>query len=190
MADVSNADYITSGKALVGGYFYAALKSSVTTIPTDATTELGSEFVNIGCVSSDGLSEALENDSTDVTDATGNVQATLDSSSKTTFKFTLISATLMAALKQAFGEENVTGTDGADVTVKHGDPSAWKSYVYVYESVTKDGRIDRQVIVDGRAISRGDIKKAPGEVTSYELTVHARPDSSGYTSYEYFAKVI
>lgn len=183
----TDADYISNGKAKAGGYIYAALKTDSLTIPTDATSELGSEFVNLGLVSEDGLTESIDVTSEDITDATGDVVATLDGGSKTTFQFTLISSTKLAALKQAFGESNVSGTDGGSVTAKHTGADAWVAYVYVYETVTRDGRIDRQVIPDGKAIERDDIQKAPGSTTNYSMTIHARKDSSGVTSYDYFA---
>lgn len=186
----STSSYISNGKAKVGGYIYACVKSKVKTIPTDATTPLAAEFVNLGCISKDGFTESMDTDTTDVKDATGETVASIDGGSKTTFSFTLISSSLVAALKQAFGEGNVTGSDGEAITVSHGGAGDWESYVYVYESVASGGRIDRQVIPDGRAIERGDVTKAPGDTVGYEMTIHARPDASGHTSYDYIAKAV
>ena len=92
------------------------------------------------------------------------------------------------AMKQAYGEDNVTGTWETGIAVKHNGLEK-KEYVYAIETVLSDNRVVRTVIPRGKVIELGDVVRKDDEVFGYELTIKALPDSNGNTAYDYFAKV-
>lgn len=172
---------VSVGKPMAtGGVFRAP---AGTTVPTDATTPLGEEFANLGYVSEDGVTNAVETDSEDVTAWGGDTVLTVQTSRSETFTFTLIESLNEDVLKAVFGDVNVTGG-----TVKHNSLERAEA-VWVFEILLTGNHIRRIVVPAGKVTEVGETKYVDGEPLGYEVTLAALPDDSGNTAYEYTAVI-
>lgn len=169
-------------KGVQGGYFFSA--PAGTTPPADYSTQLGSEFSNLGFISEDGISESIESNSDSMVDMNGDTIATASSSREETVSCTLVEIK-KDSLSEIYGHSNVTESDdGKTITVKHkgGDRDA---RVYVFELLLKDGRKWRQVIPNGQVTEVGDLALASGDLAGRQVTITANVDTSGVSVYDY-----
>lgn len=173
---------VSTGKPAVTGGVWAAAKG--TTPPTDATTTLASAFKCLGYVSEDGLTNSNSPETETIKAWGGDIVLTPLTEKADTFSFTLIEAINSDVLKVVYGDSNVSGTlsTGLTVTVNADEPV---SHVWVFEMVLAGNTLKRVVVPDGVVTEIGDITYVDGEAVGYELTITARPDSSGNTHYEY-----
>lgn len=174
MANVSTA------KPKTGGAFYRAPIG--TTLPTDATTALDAAFKPLGYISEDGMTNSNTADVSEITAWGGDVVANGQTTKPDTFAATFIEQSV-ELLKAVYGDDNVTGTFDAGVTVKATSAEA-KKYAWVVEMVMTEG-IKRIVIPEGKITEVGDIVYSDSDVVGYETTISAYPDASGVTHYEY-----
>lgn len=187
MADTAKTDAknVSVGKPNVGGAIFVAPKG--TTLPTDATTELASDFKCVGFISEDGVSNEITTDSEEIKAWGGDVVLNPQTSRSEKYKFTMIE-TNETALKVAFGSDNVTvGPDGK-ISIKHNGKEREES-VYVIETLIGSDKVKRQVIPRGKVSEIGEIVYKDDEVMGYETTVNALLDTAGNTAYEYIAAV-
>ncbi|WP_195393513.1 phage tail tube protein [Actinomyces urogenitalis] len=176
---------VTSAKPLVTGALNAAPVG--TTLPTDASTGIGSAFKNLGYVSEDGLTNAVERDSEDVPAWGGDIVMSSQTSYKETFSWTFIQAMDPDVLAEVYGADNVT-TDPKGVKVLHNSKTL-PHRAYVIEMLLTGDRIKRIVIPDGQITEVGDVTYKDGEPVGYEITLTAFPDKEGNTSYDYITPV-
>lgn len=176
---------VSTTKGVAGGYFFSA--PSTATVPTDYTSALGSDFVNLGFISEDGVAETIETDTTDFADMNGDVVFTATSKRTETIKATLLEVK-EAALKEIYGQSMVTTATGGDMTVKHGSHDN-PNRIYVLELVLRDGRKWRQVIPAGQVTEVGDLSLAAGELAGREVTITANVDTTGVSVYDYIQAV-
>jgi hypothetical protein len=181
----NTATNVTAGKPKVGGAIYRAPIG--TTIPTDATTALGTAFVCLGYVSEDGLTNDNSPESEDIKAWGGDTVLTLQTSKEDTFGFTLIEALNVEVLKTIYGDDNVTGTLSTGITVT-ANTKELDEYVWAIDMVLRDGALKRIVIPDGKVSEVGTITYADGDAVGYETTLGTSPDASGNTHYEYIIK--
>lgn len=175
---------VSTTKGVAGGYFYSA--PSTATVPTDITTALGADFVNLGFISEDGVTESIETDAETLVDMNGDAVFTASSSRTETITMTLIEVK-EAALKEIYGQDMVTTTTGA-ITVKHATHSS-PNRIYVLELVLRDGRRWRQVAPAGQVTEVGEMSLASGELAGREITITCNVDSNGVSVYDYIAQV-
>lgn len=187
MADnKNNAKNVSVGKPMADGAIFVA--PAGTALPTDATTALAEAFLNVGFISEDGVTNAIETDTEEIKAWGGVTVLEPQTSYKETFGFTMIE-TNEVSMKQVFGEDNVTvnASSGA-ITVKH-NADEKSEYVYVIEVLMSGNRVKRQVIPRGKVTEIGEIVYVDNEAIGYETTVSALADDSGNTAYEYIATV-
>ncbi len=158
-----------------------------TDLPTEATGELDGAFNGSGYVSEDGLTMAFDTSTADIKDWSGaTVRKVLEE-----FDGTLEWAHLEVneqALKNYFGEENVTTTpagasEGKRIAIAIGaNELPRQSWVFRM----KDGK-KRMVIVvpDGQITERGDIEFVNSGAITLPVTLSAYPDASGNSIYWY-----
>ena len=171
---------VSTTKGVAGGYFFSA--PSTATVPTDYSTALGSDFVNLGFISEDGVTESIETDAETLVDMNGDAVFTASSSRTETITMTLIEVK-EAALKEIYGHDMVTATTSL-ITVRHGSHTA-SERIYVLELVLRDGRRWRQVAPAGQVTEVGEMSLASGELAGREITITCNVDATGVSVYDY-----
>lgn len=171
---------VSTGKGVAGGYIFRAPLTA--TIPTDNTTALGNEFVNLGFISEDGISESIETDTENIVDMNGTTVYTATSSREETITLTLIEVKA-DALKVAYGDANVTEANDKITVIHNGNDMG--QHAYVFELLLKNNRKWRQVVPVGSVTEVGDLTISSGEVVGREVTITCAADSSGNTVYDY-----
>lgn len=175
MPNPTAANVIVGKPAATGGVLTAPL--GTTPLPTTATDALPGAFAACGYVSTDGVVQSINTDSTDIKAWGGNTVRTVQTGHALDYKFTLIESNDLS-LKAYYGTDNVS--DG-DVTIKAGDlpHAAWCIEV-------RDGeRRVRIVIPDGQVTAREDISYTDDHAVAYGLTITCYPDLDGVKAYLY-----
>lgn len=176
---------VTAGKPKsTGGVYRAPLG---TTLPTDATTALGSSFVGLGFVTDAGMTQSYNHQSTEIKDWGGATILTTEEGLTDTYQFTLAEALNVDALKAFFGNSNVTGTLATGITVT-GNANAVEAACYVFELAVAGGGYRRIVLPNAKPSTRADVQYVGNNVVGYGITLACMPDSSGNTHYEYTVK--
>lgn len=173
---------VTTAKQGTIGAVWRAPKG--TTLPTDATTALGTEFVNLGHVSEDGWTVSDSKESTTIKNMDGTDVFSVQTGVTSTIHVKLIEGLNPEVLKTAHGTENVTGTlaDGISVTVNTDEP---EEFVWVFETILRDGVLKRIVVPDGKVTETGDITYKMDEPVAYDFTITSLADASGNIRYEH-----
>ena len=179
---MSSSANVNAGKpASTGAVFVAPLG---TTLPTDATTAKNVAFVEVGYISSDGVTNSNAITSTDIKAWGGDTVLTLNTEKTDTFALTMIESDNVNALKVAFGDANVTADANGNLTIKaNNKPQA--NRCYIVEMLEADNYARRIVIPNGAMSSLGDIVYKDDQAIGYPITITANVDSSGNTHYEY-----
>ncbi len=179
---MANASNVTTGKPKKGGAIFRAPLG--TALPTDATTALDEAFAGLGYCGDDGLTNTNSPESDNIKAWGGDTVLTYQSSKDDTFTFVLIEALNPDVLKAVYGDDNVTGTLAAGITVKaNSDPQ--EAAAWVIEQVMRDGAHKRIVIPSAAVTEVGDITYSDEDAVGYETTITATPDTDGNTHYEY-----
>lgn len=181
----NNSANVSVGKPSAAGGIYSA--ASGTTAPTNATTALVEAFKGLGYVSDEGLTNAIELDTTNITAWGGDTVQTVTSSRTETFSWTFIE-TNTDVLKEVYGQDNVTDTAGA-LTVLH-NAKELPSRVYAFEILLTGNRVKRIVVPNGKITEVGEVVYQDGEPIGYSVTLTCFPDSAGNTVYEYIASIV
>lgn len=178
--DVSN---VTAAKPATGGAVWRAPLG--TTLPTDASTALGSTFVSLGFISEDGLTHSFAPSSQTIKDWGGEVVYSYSEERPDTYSATFIEALNEELLKTVFGDDNVSVDSSTGLmTISHNNDELDEA-VFVIDEVLRDGALKRTVIPDGKITDVGEDQNVHTGLISYELTITALVDSSGNTSYDY-----
>lgn len=157
-----------------------------TSLPETASEALDSAFKSLGYLSSNGVVDGMDDASTDVPAFGGDIVMTVNTTHKVTKKFTPIEVN-REAMAEAYGPENVTG-EGDNINIKV-NAKEKPSRCYVFEYVLSDGRIERDVVPNGKVTDVGDVTHADASPISSELTITEFPDEAGNKEYKYIATV-
>lgn len=156
-----------------------------TTIPAGAKAELDEAFVQQGYVSEDGVTNS-NSASVDTGKAWGgDIVITYQTEKPDTFQFTLIESLNPDVLKTVYGEDHVTGTIAAGLTVEATSDEADES-VWVIDQILRNDTIKRIVIPNGKITEMGDVVYKDDELIGYEITIQAFPYEGNKTHKEYF----
>lgn len=178
----NTATNVNVGKPKVGGAIYRAKLGS--TLPTDATSNLDAAFTCLGYASDDGVTNSNSPTSNTIKAWGGDIVYTYNSEQKDTFSFTLIESTNVDVLKTVYGDDNVTGSLDAGLTIAANsaqrDACAW-----CFELVLQSGGAKRIVVPRASITEIGEIAYTDDDCVGYQITIMALPDSTGNTHYEY-----
>lgn len=176
---------VSAGKPKVTGAIFMAPIG--TTLPTDSTTSLATGFVELGYASDAGVVNSESRETETIKAWGGDTVLKPFTGKEDTFKFTLIEALNIDALKLVYGESNVSGALSTGITIKSAAEDL-ESHSFVIEMVL-NGAIKRIVIPSAKVTEVGDITYADGEAIGYDTTLSCVPDSNGGTHYEYIKAV-
>lgn len=177
----NNANNVTAGKPKVAGAVFRGALSA--TLPTDATTALATGFAEMGYVSDAGVVNSNSPSNTAIKAWGGDTVLDVQTEKPDTFQMTLIETTREEVLKTVYGDDNVTGTYAAGITIK-ANSKELTGHSYVIEMLTRNG-VKRIVIPNAKVTTIGDITYADGSVVGYAVTLSCYPDANGNTHYEY-----
>lgn len=176
------ASNVSAAKPKTGGAIYAA--DINTTLPKDATSELGASWIALGYISEDGLTNSNAPSTEEVKAWGGDSVLTLYNSKDDTFQFTLLEILNVEVLKAVYGEENVSGSLSSGITIKANN-NALPDKAYVFDMIMRDGNLKRIVLPSAALADLGDITYSDSDAVSYDVTLSAHSDSEGNTHYEY-----
>ena len=174
---------VNVGKPKVGGAVWTAPMG--TTVPTDATSDLGSAFECLGFISDAGVTNSNSPSSTSFKAWGGDRVYDAQTEKPDTFKMVLIETTNIAVLKSVYGDDNVTGTFETGIHVKANSKEA-ATRVLVIDMVLRDGALKRIVIPQAKVTAVADITYSDSSLVGYDTTFSAYPsDAEGNTHHEY-----
>ena len=164
----TTASNVSAGKPKIGGAIHTAPVG--TTLPTSATEALDAAFVDLGYVSSDGLTNST------------NLEVEED-----TFKYTLIEAKNKNVVGYVYGEDNVTGDLDTGLVIKVNNSDVPERSI-VIDMILRDNVLKRIVIPSCKISEVEDIVYGDEEAIGYGTTVDCTPDADGNTHLEYLQK--
>lgn len=175
-----------------GALYWAPLG---TALPTDATTPLAGEFVNLGYVTEDGLTSTTAEEGDDIKAWGPETVARNQTSYGRNFTFNLLESSRVSVLQFRYGKGNVKiETDGAITIDDTGE--ILPHGVFVCETIeTNSGgvRRHRQILGDAQFTDRsGDMtfNNSDAITVPVSLTAYKFADAAGKLVYvkEYYSK--
>lgn len=173
---------VAAGKPKIGGALY--IGPTTATMPTDATTALGTDFKCLGYISEDGLTNASEKESQVIKAWGGDPVVFVDNGQSDSFKFKLLEVLNLEVLKLVYGSANVTGSLSAGIAVAVKGAPENAAHALVAELVLR-GAVKRIVVPFFYVTTVAEIVYRDNEAVGYDTTIAALPDSDGNTHYEY-----
>lgn len=175
---------VGKGNDEIGGYLHRAPIG--TTLPTDATTALGSAFEFVSVISRDGVTTVHESETIEENDWADKPIFTEVTNEKVRKTQTLLSNT-MAAAKCKYGDTAVTGTAAA-WSVKHGLNAPREEYIYVWETLINKRTKKRSIMPRGKVTANDNVQEQPGETLKAPITITGLyDDTAGYSMIDYYA---
>lgn len=178
-----NAQNVSPGKPKTTGAIFRAPLG--TALPTDATTALAAEFLELGFASDDGVSNSNSPETEDVYAWGGAPVMNSITEKPDEWKVKLIEALNPNVIGTVYGDANViSDTAKGTISVK-ATAGEIPAAVYVFDMILKGGALKRVVIPNGALGEVGEIVYKDNEPIGYEITIKAMDDGNGNTHYEY-----
>lgn len=179
MPTITNVSAATPG---VSGAVYRAPLG--TTLPTDASTTLAADYVELGYVSEDGIVNTNSPETENIKDMGGTDVLNVLTEKTDEWQFTLIEVLNENVLEVIYGAGNVSGTLGTGISVS-ANTGETDEAVWVFDMIMRNGVLKRVVVPNGKISEIGDITYKRDEAVGYEITVTGLADTSNNTHYEY-----
>ena len=179
----TDATKVTVGKPKVGGAVHWAPLG--TSLPASATASLGGDFVDLGYVSEDGVTNNNTPDSDTIKAWGGATVLVVQNEMTDEWTLTLIESLNSNVLKAIYGDSKVTVDSQAGTITVQATAEQRVDACYVIDMVLKGGAMKRVVIPNGSMSELGEIVYKDDEPIGYELTLNALPDTNGVQHYEY-----
>lgn len=173
----NTATNVTFGKPKIGGAIYNAPLG--TTLPTDATTALGSGFACLGYVSEDGLKNANGPSTSQVKAWGGDTVLNLETEKPDEFSLTLLEVLDVNVLKAVYGPDNVSGTLTTGITVR-ANSAPHTASAWVVEMAMRDDAIKRIVIPNASIKELSEIVYKDNEPVGYGIKLSAAPGDASF----------
>lgn len=162
-----------------------------TALPTTEAAAKNAAFVNVGYISSDGVSRTIGQDTSEIVAAGGDIVRIVKSKHKVTYKFKMLE-TNAESLRTYHGTGQVTITVGTPTTSTKTTALVKSGFTQRDEWIldTVDGTfIRREVIPIAEVSALGDVKVltdgSGAGALEYEVELTAYPDSAGVKAYVY-----
>ena len=181
----NNAELVTAGKPKVGGAVFTAALG--TTLPTDAVTDLGSAWTNLGYISDSGVVNSNSPSNTAIKAWGGDTVLDIQTEKPDTWKMTFIEHTNKDVLKFIYGDDNVTGDLETGLTVKANSKELTTKSMII-DMLLKNGTAKRVVLPNCKITSVSDVNYTDSDAVGYEVEISAYPDTDGNTHYEYIVE--
>ena len=181
MSSLNNSSNVSAAKPNITGAIYRAPLTAA--LPTTADGAL-TGFTCLGYISEDGVTNSNARESDEFKAWGGDTVLTSQTSYTDTFQFKLLEYLNADVKKTVYGEDNVTGALATGMTVQ-ANSKELVSYAWVIDMIMRDNTMNRIVIPSGKISEVGDVVYSDSELTAYEVTVTAFPDTNGNTHYEY-----
>ncbi len=174
-------------RAYQNGEVSVGASGATPTLPTDPSSTISAlDFTGTGLLTSEGITESIEQDYNDIFSWQGNsLVASLPGDYTQQFSFAAMQQTLVN-LGLHFPGSTITQTAyGVSIAQKAPirDPRTW-----VIHGI--DGtRMQRIVVPSGQIVERGEVVWSSEDVTAYEYTVKCFVDPSGNVAYRWYGDV-
>ena len=178
----NDATKVTAGKPMTGGAILVAPLG--TSLPTSTAATIAAAFENVGYISDAGVVNSNSPTSTSVKAWGGDTVLDVQTEKPDTFKFTLIEAKNIEALKLVFGSDNVSGTLATGITINANSKEQVAKSI-VIDMLLSNNTAKRVVLPNCKVTAVGDVTYSDSAAVGYEVTVSCYPDSNGNTHYEY-----
>lgn len=166
----NDATKVSVGKPKTSGSVYWAPKG--TAAPTDATTALAAEFVHLGYISEDGVTQAKDDDSDEIVAWGGDTVVTTHGGIKYTLEMAFIEALNPAPWKAVLGDANVVAGTG-DAFAIHYNSAIPEEGVLVIDIAATGNVMVRKVAEHAVATAIDDIEYTDGDPISLPATFTA-----------------
>lgn len=180
MSKKNDTSNVSVGQGVQGGYAFSAPISA--TVPTDYSTELSEDFVNLGFITEDGIEFGYDGDAQDYSDLNGDVIESAEGKQSEDIVLTLAEV-MKDSLSEVFGHTNVDEQEQM-ITVKH-NTLPHEERIYVFELLLKNGRKWRCVVPRGKASRSGSVTVNKTNLVGYQVTIKCTPDNDGNRMYDY-----
>lgn len=181
----TNAANVSAAKPKVGGALWKLPASG--TLPTDATADLPTGSVSLGYISDAGAVNSVARESQDIKAWGGDTVYTAQTGKTDQWTIELIEVLSDAVQKFVHGDDNVSGSIDAGMTIKE-NALELTAQPLALETILAGDIAQRIVIPRGKVTNVGDITYADGSIIKYPVTITAEPDTSGNTHYTYLKK--
>lgn len=145
-----------------------------------------SDFVGLGYIDEDGITEGVETESEDKTDMNGDVILSEIRSEKATWSFKFAEAVRPEVLKLIYGDANVTVDAQSGAITVHDKGASYVNKVLVREHVLSNGKRYRVIAPLAKITERGERTFKAGELVSFDTTWTLTKDVNGDRVVEYY----
>ncbi len=177
----NNVENVSTGKPRSGGAVWVA--PAGTTMPTDAVSELGPAWVNVGFISEDGVVFSRSEDSNSFRDWEGTEVESEQSNFSETMKMKFIE-TNEQTMKIVWGDDNVKVDEQSNLAVIH-KGCVEEERAVVIDTRMKKRRQRRHCVPRAKLSSVGDVTYNRSNLVGYEVTFKNLQDDEGAASREY-----